>query len=325
VRKLTLKEFEVLHTAAPAYPGGDAGKKWSVERDFKKKLRIKVIRREHMEMEFDMIGVDASLASAFRRLLISDVPTMAIEKVHIYNNTSIIQDEVFAHRLGLVPLKVDPRKFEWKPEDSEDEGTETDTLEFQLKVKCKRSPTAAEQEICVDKCVYSKHIKWIPRGEQSQLLDGQDPGPVEGDILLNKLLPGHELDIRLYAVKGVGRDHAKFSPVATAFYRLLPSITLKREVRGEAAERLKSCFSPGVIELEGVERRAVVKNARVDTCSRNVYRHEDLRDAVELTKVRDHFIFTVESTGALKPQELFIQAIDLLADKCDVFLAEFDG
>lgn len=40
---------------------------------------------------------------------------MAIEKVHIYNNTSIIQDEVLAHRLGLVPIKADPRLFEYQP------------------------------------------------------------------------------------------------------------------------------------------------------------------------------------------------------------------
>lgn len=39
---------------------------------------------------------------------------MAIEKVFIANNTSVIQDEVFAHRLGLVPIKVDPRLFEYK-------------------------------------------------------------------------------------------------------------------------------------------------------------------------------------------------------------------
>lgn len=25
--------------------------------------------------------------------------------------------------------------------------------------------------------------------------------------------PGHELDLKLVAVKGIGRDHAKFSPV----------------------------------------------------------------------------------------------------------------
>lgn len=37
------------------------------------------------------------------------VPTVAIEKVFVKNNTSVIQDEVLAHRLGLVPLLFDPR------------------------------------------------------------------------------------------------------------------------------------------------------------------------------------------------------------------------
>ena len=39
---------------------------------------------------------------------------MAIEKVFVYNNTSLLQDEVLAHRLGLIPLKADPRLFEYR-------------------------------------------------------------------------------------------------------------------------------------------------------------------------------------------------------------------
>lgn len=41
------------------------------------------------------------------------LPTMAIEKVLIANNTSVIQDEVLAHRLGLIPISVDPRLFDY--------------------------------------------------------------------------------------------------------------------------------------------------------------------------------------------------------------------
>ena len=33
-----------------------------------------------MEMEFDLIGIDPSLANSLRRIMISDVPSMAIEK-----------------------------------------------------------------------------------------------------------------------------------------------------------------------------------------------------------------------------------------------------
>ena len=63
-------------------------------------------------------------------------------------------------------------------------------------------------------------------------------------------------------LQGLGRDHAKFCPVATAFYRLLPSITITKPVVGEAAVRLQKCFSPGVIELvegpTGLVKAAVI-------------------------------------------------------------------
>ena len=43
-----------------------------------------------------------------------------------------------------------------------------------------------------------------------------------------------------------------------------------------------------------------------------------------MNKISDHFIFTVESTGALSPETLVLQAIDILSDKCDTFLNELD-
>ncbi|MEQ2200197.1 DNA-directed RNA polymerases I and III subunit RPAC1 [Xenoophorus captivus] len=56
--------------------------------------------------------------------------------------------------------------------------------------------------------------------------------------------------LNIYGHVVTGKDHAKFSPVATASYRLLPEITLLETVEGEKAERLKRCFSRGVIDLE---------------------------------------------------------------------------
>jgi DNA-directed RNA polymerase I and III subunit RPAC1 len=42
------------------------------------------------------------------------VPTVSIEQVYVFNNTSVMVDEVFAHRLGLVPLNVDPALVDMK-------------------------------------------------------------------------------------------------------------------------------------------------------------------------------------------------------------------
>ena len=61
--------------------------------------------------------------------------------------------------------------------------------------------------------------------------------------------------------------------LATASYRLLPDITLTRLVQGEAASRLAKCFSKGVIKKDK-DGFAKVVDARRDTCSREVLRHE---------------------------------------------------
>ena len=93
-------------------------------------------------MEFDLIGLDASLANALRRILMAEIPTMAIEKVYVYNNTSVMHDEILAHRLGLVPIKADPRLFEFK-EGEGDGATDLNTLVFKLHVECKKNSQAA--------------------------------------------------------------------------------------------------------------------------------------------------------------------------------------
>lgn len=274
-----------------------------------------------------MIGVHPAIANAFRRLMLSEVPSMAFEKVYIYNNTSIIQDEVLAHRIGLIPIKADPRLFEYRSDDNE-QGTELDTLEFELKVKCTRRKDVKDSSnfdtIYKNHKVYSGQIKWLPRGKQSQLYSESDVGCIHDDILISQMRPGHEFDLKLVAFKGIGKDHAKFSPVATAFYRLLPEIRLTREVRGKDAFLLQKCFSPGVIGINENDQ-AYVKDARYDTCSRNVYRYPELADCVEMSRIRDHYIFSIESVGALKPDVIFIEAVKVLKKKCRKFLEEIEA
>ena len=78
---------------------------------WRKGFQLRVLRETRDDMEFELIGVDAAIANALRRILLAEVPTMAIEEVHIQQNSSIVQDEILALRLGLTPLNLDPRLF----------------------------------------------------------------------------------------------------------------------------------------------------------------------------------------------------------------------
>jgi len=142
-------------------------------------------------------------------------------------------------------------------------------------------------------------MTWVPLGNQADLFPEGTIRPVHDDILIAQLRPGQEIDLLMHCVKGIGKDHAKFSPVATASYRLLPDITLLEPVEGEAAEELSRCFSPGVIEVQEAQGKKVarVANPRLDTFSREVFRNEKLKKLVRLARVRDHYICEYRVAG----------------------------
>jgi len=108
--KIHLGLHTVQNTEDTRYPGtySSYDDSWDLAK-FQNNFKFNVVSRSAREVEFDMIGIDTPFANAFRRILLAEVPTMAVEEVFIYNNTSVMQDEVLAHRIGLLPINVDPR------------------------------------------------------------------------------------------------------------------------------------------------------------------------------------------------------------------------
>ena len=217
----------------------------------------------------------------------------------------------------------------------------TNTVVLNLAVKCTRNESAISQgetdprKKYNNAHVYAGQITCVPQDAQAEYFSGDDAiQPVNPDILITKLRPGQEIEMDLHCHIGTGAMHAKFSPVATATYRLLPTIDIKKPILGADARKFQQCFPDGVIALQKVtpaeakkpgsgyeghegEDKAVVRDTFGDTVTRECLRHDEFKDKVKLGRIRDHFIFSVESTGQQRSDKLFLDSVRLLRAKAE--------
>lgn len=310
------------------------------------------------ELVLELLHVDTSFVNALRRILLAEVPTVALESIFMWNNTSIIHDEVLAHRLGLIPLNIDARLLE-APDEEEDSPTDRNTVVFRMMVKCGKAPREEQSMMHVHddddddetpvaggnsdlspaaaaaasrppilakdrpytKHVYSRDLEWVPQGDQASRFP-QGIRPIHDDILIAKLRPGQAIEFEAHGRVGIGKDHAKYSPVATASYRLMPKIEMIEDVYDELAEELVHVYEPGVFDLvpvtdvPGHRCKAVLVNPYACTMSRNYMRNPALKKAIVMSRISDHFIFSVESVGMYSPAVLVAEALRILQRKC---------
>lgn len=64
------------------------------------------------------------------------MPTIAIDLVDFENNTSVLNDEFIAHRLGLIPLVSDKARMMSMPYEDVGDAMDSGVVEFSLDVKC---------------------------------------------------------------------------------------------------------------------------------------------------------------------------------------------
>ena len=104
---------------------------------------------------------------------------MAIEHVYVWNNTSVIHDEVLAHRIGLVPLNVPPALFQYR--NPTGVPTDQDTVVFKLNVTCEVDKNAPKDKGAPRKLIHeevlSSDLVWIPQGEQQSVFTAGSPLP----------------------------------------------------------------------------------------------------------------------------------------------------
>ena len=70
--------------------------------------KIDILSVTPHEMSFVLSDTDTSVANTLRRIMIAEVPTLAIDLVEFSENSTVLNDEYIAHRLGLIPIRYQP-------------------------------------------------------------------------------------------------------------------------------------------------------------------------------------------------------------------------
>jgi len=253
--------------------------------------------KKQKKLSFILKNANAAFANALRRNAIEEVPTMAIEDIEFRNNSSVLYDEIIAHRIGLIPLTTDLKSYNL-PDKCKCGGKGCAQCQLKLTLKVKVQGT-----------VYASEFK------------SADPKvkPAYPNMPITKLLKGQKLELEATAILGKGKDHAKWCP-GLVYYKLMPIIEIK-----------KNCTNPEVVVEQCPQNVFEIKNNKLVLNKDNLLKCHlcnacvdicEPKGAVTVENSNKDFIFYVESWGQLEPKEIINEALKIIKDTSNEFIKE---
>jgi DNA-directed RNA polymerase subunit D len=252
-------------------------------------MKLELLENKENILAFRIEGVNPAYLNTLRRLMMTEVPVLAIENVNFGKNNSILYDEMVAHRLGLIPLTTDLVGYNMKDERGS-AGNPSNEVTLTLKVGK----------------VKDTHV--VTAGEFTT----SDPKvkPVHPGMPIVKLIEGQDLEITATAELGTGKEHMKWSP-CLAYYRQYPHITITKQPKN--AKHIMERY-PGVFELKG-DKLQVAHNGAYHLPDVDL----DMDDGEATVEHKDDYIFIVESWGQLPPATIVEHAVQLYDEQLDTF------
>ena len=255
-------------------------------------MKIEVLEKDETNLRLVIKEADVPLMNALRRIALAEVPTMAIDEVVMIENSSILQDEIIAHRLGLTPLKTDLDSYNL-PEECKCQS------EFGCSL-CRVTLTMDADSTEGTRTVYSGELV----SENPQII------PVSDKVPIIKLAKGQKLKLEAYARLGKGQNHAKWQPVSVCAYKYYPKIEVSSEKCTDCGKCVDICSKKVLAMKENkIEVRELLACNLcmdcIDTCPQKP-------SAIKVEWEKNAFIMNIESTGTLPPERIIQEAAKIL-------------
>ena len=247
-------------------------------------MKIKMLKKRGETVKFLLEDASPAFANAMRRIMVSEVPTLAVDWIDVEENSSVMFDEMIAHRMGMIPLVFKPDKM---------------NLSEECRCKGKGCP------LCQAVLVMEKSgpgTAWSGDLKSSN----REVKPTSPKFPVVELLKNQSVKFEAVARLGTGSQHAKWQ-AASASYQYYP----KLEEAGTDKRAVSKC-PKGALGLKG--KKVVIKDPiKCDLCQAcEPY-------GIKVEGDPNKFIFRVESVSGLDPVYIVSKAAEILIAKGEEF------
>jgi len=251
------------------------------------KVNILDLKRKKAEIQID--DTKAYFINSIRRVMISELPKLAISDVLIYDNTSALFDEIIAHRLSLIPIPTDLGLIGFRDECAcKGKGCPNCTVRYTLSKEG-------------DGMIYSGDLQ---PAEKSWAI-------TEDKIAIVKLYGDQRLILEVEAVLGKAKDHAKWQAVQAPGFRMQPIIEFDKKKLNDVKEFVEKLpkdlvkINGNKLELKDIKKLAVLES----------YIDKDKIDFINIKKDPTKIIFSYETDGSFSAKDAIIESAKIIENK----------
>jgi DNA-directed RNA polymerase subunit D len=256
-------------------------------------MKVKTIELKGNKGVLKLEDTDVYFVNSLRRVMLAELPKLAIDDVIIYDNTSALFDELISHRLGLIPIPTDLQ-----------------ILAFRNECKCEGKGCPS----CTVRYTLSKEGEGVV---YSGDLQPEHPSfaITETTIPIVDLMKDQRVILEVEAVLGRGRDHAKWQVVLAPRYRMETNFTVDKKRMSEVTAFIQD-LPKDLVELKGdkLELKDPSKASMLES-----YVDKSKGDYITITRDPTKLLFSFETDGSMSAKAALQESATILTKKYEEF------
>lgn len=252
-------------------------------------MKVDVVELKPKKAVIKIEDTQPYFVNSLRRIMLSELPKLAVEEVVIYDNTSALYDEIISHRLGLIPIPTD-----------------LSLLSFRNQCVCKGKGCPN----CTVRYTLSKE------GEGTVFSGDLQPSEKswaikEDKIPIVELYSDQRLILEIEAVLGQGKDHAKWQAVQAPSYRMNTIIEFDKKHTDEVKDLLNkipediASIKGEKIELKDTSKLPIIQS----------YIDKEKIDFISIKRDPTNVVFHFETDGSLTAKDAIIESAKIIENK----------